>query len=185
MQFSDISFTSSVLQTQHEKGTRERVAKRVARQPARDRLSEKETAFISQRDSFYLATVNSEGWPYVQHRGGKPGFLQVLDSTRLSFTEELGNGEYVSLGNLRDNPRVALILIDYPNRRRLKVFGCASVKETEQGAVHCVIELKAFDWNCTQCITPRYHTAAIEDMMQSLKHRILELEQQLLTQRSD
>lgn len=185
MQFSDISFTSSVLKTQCEKGTRERVAKRVSRQPARDRLGPQEQQFILQRDSFYMASVNSDGWPYVQHRGGKPGFLQVLNSTTLSFVEAPGNGEYVSLGNLRDNQRVALILMDYPNRRRLKIFGCASMVEAEQGAIHCVIELKAFDWNCAQFITPRFSEAVVEELIDPLKRRIQELEQQLFTRQSD
>jgi uncharacterized protein len=146
-------------------------------------LGPREQAFIAERDSFYLATVGETGWPHVQHRGGPPGFLQVLDATTLAFADYSGNRQYVSVGNLAGNDRAALILMDYPNQRRLKIM--ARVELVDSAAVDSKILAKmknpearvervmrlhvaAYDWNCSQHITPRYtesewreHTAGI------------------------
>jgi len=138
-----------------------------------DALSEREAAFIAQRDSFYMATVNEDGWPYVQHRGGPPGFLRVLGPQRLAYADFRGNTQLVSVGNLSSNDRVSIILMDYPNRRRLKVLGhmrvenAYAVPEEDLAAVSLpgyvaqverivYIDVAAFDWNCPQHITQRY-----------------------------
>lgn len=135
-------------------------------------LGPRECRFIAARDSFYLATVSQTGWPHVQHRGGAPGFLKTLDGSTLAFADYGGNRQFVSVGNLHDNPRAALILMDYPNRRRLKILGRVEVLDaatadpqllaavSAPGAPAAerimLVRIAAFDWNCSQHITPRY-----------------------------
>lgn len=135
-------------------------------------LEDGERSFIAARNSFYLATVSSTGWPHVQHRGGATGFLKVLEPSLLAFADYGGNRQFVSVGNLADNPRAALILVDYPNRRRLKILGTVEVHpasaadpallaavSTPGGPVAqriMLMRVAAFDWNCAQHITPRY-----------------------------
>jgi predicted pyridoxine 5'-phosphate oxidase superfamily flavin-nucleotide-binding protein len=142
-----------------------------------DRLGEAEVNFIAARDSFYMATVSENGWPYVQHRGGPPGFLHVLDDRTLAFADFRGNRQYISLGNAAANNRVALILMDYPNRRRLKIYAHVEAKAldadpalTEKLALSgykakaervFLLHLDAFDWNCPQHITPRFSDAEL------------------------
>ena len=135
-------------------------------------LSEEEIDFIHARNSFYLASVSETGWPHVQHRGGPVGFARVLDARTIAWVDFIGNRQYVSLGNVTQNDRVALILIDYPRRRRLKIFGHMAWFEADQQpdliqslstpgyharAEHVAqVIVEAFDWNCSQHITPRY-----------------------------
>ena len=134
-------------------------------------LGPRERQFIAARDSFYLATIGETGWPHVQHRGGTAGFIKVLDSGTLAFADYGGNRQFVSVGNLQDNPRAALILVDYPNRRRLKLLGTVDVVDAADDPVLraavsasgdppaeriMVVRVAAFDWNCSQHITPRY-----------------------------
>jgi len=169
--FGDIAFTDSVRRAQrryagHEQGGG-------AARVARDALGARETDFIAARDSFYLATVAENGWPYVQHRGGPAGFLRVLAPTRLAFADFGGNRQFVTVGNLDHDARVSLIMVDYPTRRRLKILGRARVLDRGEapdallaralpgeGAPSAerlvVIDVEAFDWNCSQHITPRY-----------------------------
>jgi predicted pyridoxine 5'-phosphate oxidase superfamily flavin-nucleotide-binding protein len=141
------------------------------------RLGQRERAFIATRDSFFLATVGEGGWPHVQHRGGAPGFLRVLDDDTLAFADFGGNRQFVSVGNLSGNPRAALILLDYPRRLRLKLLAeievlaaeaapaalLAAVQGPEAAAVERVMRLHvaAFDWNCSRFITPRYTEAEL------------------------
>jgi len=137
------------------------------------KLTDRETSFVQQRDTFYMATVNEDGWPYVQHRGGPPGFLRVLDSSRLGYADFRGNTQLISVGNVSSNNKVSLILMDYPNRRRLKIIGHMQVKSVKEAADQDIdavaltdyralvervvtIDVVAFDWNCPQHITPRY-----------------------------
>lgn len=142
------------------------------------RFTEAEVQFLAARDSFYMATVSESGWPYVQHRGGPPGFLRVFDDKTLAFADFRGNRQYITLGNVMANDRASLILVDYPNRRRLKIFAHIEMKsldadDTLAEAVMlpdyeakperaCLLHLEAFDWNCPQHITPRYTEADIE-----------------------
>lgn len=168
--FGDIAFTDRVKAEQAARGSREMYEGMVAR-PAPDGFSDREAAFIAMRDSFYMATVSEDGWPYIQHRGGPRGFLKTLSPTQLGFADYRGNRQYLSVGNLHNEKRVSLFLMDYPNRARLKLLGRATVQEAAddpalaaqldidgQGKVERLftIEVDAFDWNCPQFITPRF-----------------------------
>src|SRR6201991_5083152 len=119
--YLNIAATPSVRAVQTAMGS-DRIYQGFSEEPASDTLTENEGAFIAERDSFYMATVSETGWPYVQHRGGPPGFLRVLDERTLGFADFRGNRQYISLGNLAADDRAALILMDYPNRRRLKLY---------------------------------------------------------------
>ncbi|HVE84356.1 MAG TPA: pyridoxamine 5'-phosphate oxidase family protein [Myxococcales bacterium] len=141
----------------------------------REALGPAELEFIAQRDSFYMATVSSQGWPYVQHRGGPKGFLRALGPSTLAFADFKGNKQLISTGNLANGGKVALILVDYVRRERLKVLGVASIADVRDrppalealvAPEHLrkverlvVIDVVAFDWNCPAYITPRYATA--------------------------
>lgn len=124
--FTRYAFTDSVRQLQQRHGTREAYA-RIEGAADRYRLSARERVFIESRDGFYMATVGSNGWPYVQFRGGAAGFLKVIDDTTLAYADFRGNGQYISAGNLADSQRTALILMDYANQQRLKVWAQAEV----------------------------------------------------------
>ena len=157
-----------------------------------DRFTPNETAFIAERDSFYMATVSESGWPYVQHRGGPPGFLKVVDERTLAFADYRGNRQYISVGNLNADDRAALILTDYPRKARLKIFAhveAASLEENPDLAKLVVIQdykakperilrlrLVAFDWNCPQHITPRFTETEIAQAVQPLRERLAALE---------
>jgi len=159
--------------------------------PENDPLTEDEMHFIQARDSFYMATVSETGWPYIQHRGGQPGFLRVLSPTTLAFADYKGNRQLLSTGNLAASDRVALFLMDYPQRTRLKILGHAHVKDAReypdlvaqlaspevQNKVERLvfIELVSFDWNCPQYITPRYTIEEMKDVMIELQQQIAEL----------
>jgi predicted pyridoxine 5'-phosphate oxidase superfamily flavin-nucleotide-binding protein len=161
-----------------------------------DLMGQKEAEFIAARDSFYLASVTPDGWPYVQHRGGPPGFLRLLDGNRLGFADYRGNRQHVSTSNLAVDPRVSLFLMDYPNRRRLKILGHARViSAADEPALTgqlmpdgykalaeraYLIEVIGFDWNCPQHITPRFTEAelasALAPMRNELEHLRTEVE---------
>ena len=161
----------------------------------RDALTEDEIAFIRARDSFYIATISENGWPYIQHRGGPPGFLRALNSQTLAFADYRGNRQMLSTGNLAANNRVALFLMDYPQRTRLKILGHARVEDARQHPELVqqlaepdaqriaerlfLIEIVSFDWNCPKYITPRYTAKEINELVRPLKERITELEAQL------
>jgi predicted pyridoxine 5'-phosphate oxidase superfamily flavin-nucleotide-binding protein len=161
-----------------------------------DALGDAETAFIADRDSFYIATVSETGWPYVQHRGGPPGFLKVLGPKTLAFADFRGNTQLISAGNALRNDRVSLILMDYRRRQRFKLLGRMRFEDTGRvppeilkavqlpnyrGRVErvAVIEVEAFDWNCPQHITPRFTDAEVRSAVQLLHDRIAELETKL------
>jgi predicted pyridoxine 5'-phosphate oxidase superfamily flavin-nucleotide-binding protein len=162
---------------------------------ARDLLTPEEIEFISQRDSFYMASVTENGWPYIQHRGGKPGFLRVITPSQLAFADYKGNRQMLSTGNLAANNRVALFLMDYPQRNRLKIMGHARSKDARdhpelvsqlaekdvQAVVErfFIIDVIAFDWNCSQYITPRYTAEEVAQAVAPLKERIADLEAQI------
>lgn len=159
-----------------------------------DRLGENEAAFIAARDSFYLATTGTDGWPYLQHRGGPAGFVHVLDPGRLAFVDFRGNRQYISLGNLATNDKTSLFFMDYANRARLKLLGriraeplayapdlvgALDAKLRARAERVLVIEVEAFDWNCPQYIEPRFTTADIAPAIAQLQARIAELEAHL------
>ena len=166
--------------------------------PERDPLTDGERALIEARDSFYMATITENGWPYIQHRGGPQGFLRVVSPTQLAFADYRGNRQMLSTGNLAANDRVALFLMDYPRRERLKILGHARIEDARQhpelvaqlGELEdqrlverlFFIEVISFDWNCPKYITQRYTAAEVEKAVEPLRQRIAELEAQLKVQ---
>jgi len=183
-QFAEIMFTDSVKAAQEQYGSRTRMERFAGISGPNDELTDREAEFIAQRDTFYMATVNEDGWPYVQHRGGPPGFLRVLGPKQLAFADFRGNTQLVSVGNVSRNDRVSLILMDYPNRRRLKILGhmrvekALEVPEENLAAVELpdyqsqveriiYIDIAAFDWNCPQHITQRYTESEYEQLQNS------------------
>jgi len=174
--FTQLAFTDSVKQVQREQGSRKSY-ERMETSGDRYELTSRETEFIATRDSFYLSTVGENGWPYLQFRGGPPGFLQVLDEQTLGMADFRGNRQYISAGNINATGRAALFLIDYPTRSRLKIWAQAEVRELAAAAElaqklaaaggEAVVErllvfrIQAYDWNCQQHITPRFSRAEI------------------------
>jgi uncharacterized protein len=169
--YPELTFNESVVERQAHYGVRASGVKMEELQMDDEHLSITELAFIAQRDSFYMATVNAEGWPYVQYRGGPVGFLKALDTTTLAYADFRGNRQFISMGNLRTNNRVSLFFMDYPGRKRLKLMATTEVFDVAerpdllpqvedpsyQGKVERIVlfHLAAFDWNCPQHITPR------------------------------
>ena len=161
----------------------------------RDGLTEEEISFIQARDSFYMATVTETGWPYIQHRGGPAGFLRVLNPQTLAFADYRGNRQLLSTGNLAANDRVALFLMDYPQRTRLKILGHARIQDAREHPELIVqlaepdmqpiverlffINVVTFDWNCPKYITARYTAEEIRELMAPLQARIADLEAKL------
>ncbi len=181
--FADLTFTKEVKKIQTKQGSRNNYGRWEDKEDFNHVLSQREADFLTERDSFYMASVNIDGWPYVQHRGGPAGFLKVLDEKTIGFADFRGNRQYVSTGNFATNDKVSLILMDYANQRRLKLLGrvnviapddtktLKSLEMTEYGGVierGFVIRVEAFDWNCPQHITPRFTEAQVEQMMASL-----------------
>ena len=165
--FADIAFTPRVAAMQERHGSRAQYARMQAQARPGDALGAREAAFLARADSFFLATVSESGWPYVQHRGGPPGFVHVLSPTRIAFADFRGNRQYVSVGNAAGEDRTALIFVDYRFRLRLKLFGhlrffdlddaepllaqCASLPGYEATVERIAqIDVVAFDWNCPQ-----------------------------------
>ncbi len=161
----------------------------------KDLLTAEEIDFIKERDSFYMATVTEDAWPYVQHRGGPPGFIKVLGPNQLGFADFGGNRQMISTGNLAVSDRVSLFFMDYPRRERLKLLGHVRVLDAREhpqlsdqlsptsslrGNVERLffIDVIAFDWNCPKYITPRFTEAEVEAAVAPLKQRIAELEAQ-------
>lgn len=193
--FAELAFTPSVKAAQSIYGSREKNSRFELAEDARNRLTEFEIAFIGERDSFYQATVSESGWPYIQHRGGPMGFLRVLDDRTIGFADFRGNIQYLSVGNLSANDRISLILMDYPNRQRLKIWGRARiVHETDDPDLMLkltlpdykakvergiIIHIEALDWNCPQHISPRYTKAEVESLISPLLDEIQELKAQI------
>ena len=197
--FLNLVFSPSVKEAQQRYGSREAYSRRDgATEP--DQLTENEAQFIATRDSMYMASIGANGWPYIQHRGGPPGFIKVLNARSLGIADFRGNRQYVSVGNLADDNRVALFLMDYPRRARLKILGRARAVDLAQASDLAsalidpgygakvergiVIDVEAFDWNCPQHITPRYTLAEIEPSIAALKARIAELEAEVAKNRA-
>lgn len=194
--FFNLAFTPAVQAEQNRRGSRAAYALAARGELAgADGLSERETAFITERDSFYLASVSETGWPYVQHRGGPAGFVRRLDDKTIGWAEFAGNRQYVSAGNTAIDHRVSLFFMDYPHQQRLKILGHLQAYEpserpdlAEQLALPgyrarverlVTVAVQAFDWNCPQHITPRFTTAEIEAAVAPLHARIAELEARL------
>lgn len=197
--FAQLTFTDRVKAVQAHYGARAHNERYEASEAANTTLGAREREFIAARDSFYLATVSETGWPYVQHRGGRCGFLKVLDGKTLAFADLRGNLQYQSVGNLGGNDRVCLILVDYPQRRRLKLLGHARIIDLAEVGERAaallaqlridaagaqiervlLIEVEAFDWNCARHITPRFSEREMQEAIDPLRQRIAVLEARL------
>jgi predicted pyridoxine 5'-phosphate oxidase superfamily flavin-nucleotide-binding protein len=188
--FLDIASTPSVKAAQLANGVRFPAE---AAGSESDRLTATETQFIAGRDSFYIATVSESGWPYMQHRGGPKGFLHAIDDRTLAFADFRGNRQYVTTGNLAANDRASLFLMDYPARRRLKIYARIEQRELaadpELAAMLAppagyrarperamLLHVEAFDWNCPQHITPRFSEDELVEVLSPLKQRLERLE---------
>ena len=193
--FSDIAFTPAVRELQTRMGSRSKYEAFDRATDRRDQLTQREIEFIQHSDHFFQATVGETGWPYVQHRGGPAGFLKVLDDRSIAYADFRGNVQYISVGNLTGDDRVSLILMDYANKRRLKILGRARTVEaaedpdliarvsvpgyaaTVERAV--VISVEAWDWNCPQHITQRFTVAEVQAVVAPLQAEIERLRARL------
>jgi len=192
--FAEIAFTDSVKQIQERLGSRANYA-RMEKNSFVEGLTEYEIDFISQRDSFYMASIGENNFPYIQHRGGPKGFLKVLDPKRVGFIDFRGNMQYITVGNTVTNNNIAIILMDYPARTRLKIFAKAEIIELKDSPElfrlldlndypfkperMMILHIEAYDWNCPQHITPRYTVEEINSGFDSLRQYTLQLEKEI------
>jgi len=191
--FAEIAFTPAVRAEQGRQGSAKAYAKFLAPDGDRgDVLGDREAAFIAARDGFFQATISESGWPYVQFRGGPAGFVKVLDEATIAYADYRGNRQYISAGNLAGNTRIALILVDYPNKSRLKVWGRVRLVDAADdpaliASLHdesyrakperaVVITIEAFDWNCPQHIPQRLTLEEFEPMVAPLRASIESLQ---------
>ncbi len=163
-------------------GSRKNYARFESGPDRNNELTDNEIEFISERDSFYSASVSETGWPYIQHRGGPVGFLKVLTKNLIGFADFSGNRQYITVGNLNSNPRIAMILVDYPNQTRLKILGNVQLIDSENDSTLIelltpknyeakvergfLITVEGFDWNCPQHITPRWTAEEVKRVLQ-------------------
>ena len=196
---TDVAFTDSVKEIQTRKGSRAPYAKLEQRGGWKDRVTSELAAFLAERDSFYLATANAQGQPYVQHRGGPRGFLRILDDRTLAFADFRGNRQYISQGNLAENDRAFLFLMDYARRRRIKIWGRARVVEDDPALLErladpayegrpeqaIVFHIEAWDVNCPQHIPQRFDAEQVASTVAALQTRIDELERENAKLRGD
>ncbi len=189
---SDIAFTAAVKAEQEKRGSRDSYARMEQRGGWQQTVTADLAEFISQRDSLYLGTASADGQPYIQHRGGPRGFLKVLDEHTLAFADFVGNAQYISIGNLDENSKAFIFLMDYPNRRRIKIWGTAEVVENDADLLHRLVDteyrgkperafvfhVEAWDVNCPQHIKPRWTEDEIAPVVKELQARVDELERQ-------
>jgi predicted pyridoxine 5'-phosphate oxidase superfamily flavin-nucleotide-binding protein len=189
---SDIAFTPSVKAIQERLGSRRGYTSMEERGGWADRITDDLAEFIAERDSFYLATATAEGQPYIQHRGGPPGFLRVLDDKTLAFADFSGNRQYISMGNLAENDRAFLFLMDYEHRMRIKVWGRARFVEDDPELLERLVDptyqakperalvftVEAWDLNCRQHIVQRFSEQQVRNRTAQLEARIRELEEE-------
>jgi len=150
-QFAHIAFTNAVKKIQNLMNTRVRMQRLADHPNKRDRLTDEQMEFLRARKSLYIATASAAGMPYIQHRGGDAGFVRVISPTTLMITEQPGNGQFITQGNLSENPSAMLFVMDYANRRRLKLWGEAFV-DYDDSQPALIFKLKAWDENCPQFI---------------------------------
>jgi len=187
---SDIAFTPAVKAWQERLGSRAGYARSAEKRDWSDTVTPELAAFLAERDSFYLATASAAGRPYIQHRGGPAGFLKAIDDKHLAFADFGGNKQYITAGNLSENDRASIFLMDYANRQRIKLWGRARVVEDDAALLErladpeyrakperaVVFEIEAWDVNCPQHIARRYTEAQIAPAVAKLQARIDELE---------
>ncbi|MCH7957868.1 MAG: pyridoxamine 5'-phosphate oxidase family protein [Proteobacteria bacterium] len=190
---SDIAFTPAVKAVQERKGSRKGYARMEAKGGWQSTITDDLAHFIGERDSFYLGTASADGQPYIQHRGGPKGFLKVVDEKTLAFADFKGNRQYITAGNLTENDKAYIFLMDYANRRRIKIWGRARVVVDDPELLErladagyeavpeqaVVFEIEAWDVNCPQHITPRYTEQEMGSIVAPLQARIGELEAQV------
>ena len=187
---SDIAFTPAVKAAQQARGSREAYARMEQGAGWENRITPELAAFAAQRDSFYLGTAAASGQPYIQHRGGPKGFLRALNEEQFAFADFAGNRQYISAGNLDENNQAVLFLMDYPNRRRIKIWGTARVVEDDDRLLSqltdpaypgkperaIVFDVAAWDVNCPQHITPRWTEQELDAKVERLERRVEDLE---------
>jgi predicted pyridoxine 5'-phosphate oxidase superfamily flavin-nucleotide-binding protein len=194
--FAELAFTPAVQALQERYGSRAAYARARGATDLDEGLGPSEAQHLADADSFYMATVSETGWPYVQHRGGPRGFLRAISPTRIAFADFGGNRQFVSVGNATRDDRASLLVMDYPNRRRLKLLGrlrFSTMQEADPELVSAVelpgyrarveriavIEVEAFDWNCPQHITQRFTLADLKAAAKPLHQRIAQLEAEI------
>jgi hypothetical protein len=187
---SDVAFTPTVKAVQERRGSRPQYARMETTRGWQSRVTEDLAAFIAERDSFYLATANAEGQPYIQHRGGPKGFLHVLDEKTLAFADFKGNRQYITTGNLADNDRAFIFLMDYAHRARIKIWGRARAVEGDDALISklfvpgykakpeqaILFTVEAWDSNCPQHIPQLFAATDVAAAIDRLQARIAELE---------
>lgn len=192
---SDIAFTPAVKAIQKQKGSRDAYARVEQGRGWQTTITPELKAFLAGLDMFYLGTANAQGHPYIQYRGGSPGFLKVIDDRTLGFADFGGNRQYITLGNLADNPKAFIFLIDYVNSRRIKLWGTARVIDDDPDLLEqlrdsdypgrveraIVFSIEAWDINCPQHIHKRFPQREVAPVVEQLQQRVQELEAQLVT----
>ena len=187
---SDIAFSPSVKAVQERRGSRAGYAKMEEKGGFAVEIDAALAEFIAEQRSFYLATANAEGQPYIQHRGGPKGFLRVLDERTLAFADFAGNRQYISTGNLADNPKAMIFVMDYAHRRRVKIWGSARVVDDDpelvaklfpdayraRGEAAIIFNVEAWDVNCPQHIPQMFHAEDVAQAIARLEQRVGELE---------
>lgn len=190
---SDVAFTPAVKAIQTRKGSRENYAEQEARGGWRTEIDENLAAFLAETNSFYLATATADGQPYIQHRGGPKGFVKILDKNTIAFADYAGNRQYITQGNLSENPRAYIFVMDYAHRRRVKLWGEARVVEDDPALIEAlmpkgyrarpeqvlVFRITAWDTNCPQHIPQKFDAADVAAALAARETRIAELEAEL------
>jgi len=191
---SDVAFTPTVKAIQDRKGSRDRYARMEEKGGWSDRITPDLARYLSERDTIFLATATADGQPYIQHRGGPPGFIKVLDEKTLAFADFKGNRQYITQGNLLDNDKAYIFAMDFANRRRIKIWGHARIVEDDPDLIArltdagypegqpeqaLVFTVAAWDSNCPQHIMPRFTQDEVRVAVAPLLTRIKELEDQL------
>ena len=194
MNYAQLAFTDAIKKIQEEVGSRG-AYDRMEKTSVVDGLTENEIRFIGERDSFYMASFGENEYPYIQHRGGPAGFIKVIDNKTIGIVDFAGNRQYISTGNISKNEKVALILLSYPQRARLKLYANAKIVDLEENEAlyellkpadykfrperMMVFEIQAYDWNCPQHIVPRYSAQEIEEALLPQKEYIKNLENKI------
>jgi hypothetical protein len=195
MNYHNLAFTDAIKKVQEEQGSRSGYDHMESRSSV-EGLTQDEIDFISARDSFYMASFGANQFPYIQHRGGPPGFIKVIDDKTIGIVDFAGNKQYISVGNISQHNKVALMLMSYPQKARLKIYAEIEIKELKdfpelyesikpknykfRPERMMIFNIKAFDWNCPQHITPRFTTEEIETALAPQKKYIEDLEKQIV-----
>jgi len=193
---SDIFFSPAVKAVQAARGSRESYARMAARGAFRTEIDEDLIGRLAVADSFYLATASADGQPYIQHRGGPPGFIRVLDRRRIAFADYRGNKQYISTGNLSENDRAQMFVMDYVNQRRVKIWGRATTTQDPaiiadlmpeayraQPEQAIIFTVYVWDLNCPQHIPVKLPIGDVAPIIADLRARVAELEAELALRR--